>query len=225
LGEHRHHITDPDIGRFGAGKAGGHDVRAHQHLLVAQAVRHRRQVGLGVGHQYVLGLGAVDAVAETPAPHGLVAMALAATVLRRIAVLAGVRGEAGADGTSDDPLTFLVALHVAAQLLDDTHRLVTHCQALGHRVLTLEDVHVGAADGGGGDAYQRIVGANWRNGFFHQFDTPGLYKYRSFHQAHSPASIGSRYLTLAQRAVAVLSWIKQWTEGPFTRPVAQLPSR
>ena len=47
----------------------------------------------------------------------------------------------------------VLPLHGAAQFLDHTHGLMAHGQALGHRVFTLEDVHVGAADGGGGDAH------------------------------------------------------------------------
>src|SRR5690606_1423109 len=149
LGEHHHYVANLDVGRLGPGKAGGHDVRAHQHLFVAQAVRYGGQVGLGVGNQYVLGLGTVDAVAKTPSTHGFVAVAAAAAVLRGQAVLAGIGGEAGADGAGDDPLAFLVALYVAPELLDDADRFMTDRQAAGHRVLTLEDVYIGAADGGG----------------------------------------------------------------------------
>jgi hypothetical protein len=34
LREHRHAVADADAAALGAGEAGGHDVRAHQHLLV-----------------------------------------------------------------------------------------------------------------------------------------------------------------------------------------------
>ncbi|MCY1182205.1 hypothetical protein D9M73_227550 [compost metagenome] len=37
-GEHRDCVTDPHATAFGTGKAGGHDVRAHQHLFIAQTV-------------------------------------------------------------------------------------------------------------------------------------------------------------------------------------------
>ena len=75
LGEDHHDVADLDVGGIGAGEAGGHDVGAHQHLLVGQAVRHWCQVGLRIGYQHVLGLGTIDGVAEAPAAHGLVAVA------------------------------------------------------------------------------------------------------------------------------------------------------
>ncbi len=165
LGEDRHDVADPDVGLFRAAKSGGHDVRTHQHLFVRQAVRYRRQVRLGIRYQHVLGLGAVDGIAEAPAAHRLVAVAAAgAAILGGNAVLAGVGGEAGTDGAGDHALAFLVALHVAAELLDDAHRFVSDGQACRHRVLTLEDMHVGAADGGRGDAQQRVVGADLGDG-------------------------------------------------------------
>jgi len=191
LGEDHHDIADLDIGRLGASETGGHDVRTHQHLLVGQRVRHRRQVGLGIGHQHVFGLSAVDGIAESPAAHGLVAMAGAAAILSGQAVLAGVGGEAGADGAGDHPLAFLVALHVAAQLFDDAHRFVTDGQAGSDRVFTLENVDIGAADGGRGDAQQRIVGTNLGDGLVLQFDAARLDEHGGFHHGHGATPPGS----------------------------------
>src|SRR5690606_30455396 len=98
--------------------------------------------------------------AETPARGGLVAVAAAApardeigAVLARVAVLAGVGREARADGARDHALAFLVAEHRAAQLLDHADGLVADGEPLGDRVLALEDMDVGAADRGGGDAH------------------------------------------------------------------------
>src|SRR5690554_2444263 len=59
LGEDHHGIADADVGILRTLESGGHDVRAHQHLLVGQTIGNRRQVGLGIGHQHVLGLGTV----------------------------------------------------------------------------------------------------------------------------------------------------------------------
>ncbi len=81
LGENGHDVADLDISLFGAAETGGHDVRAHQHLFVGKCVRNRSQVGLGIGHQHVFGLGAVDGIAEAPAAHGFVAVAAAAASL------------------------------------------------------------------------------------------------------------------------------------------------
>src|SRR5690606_5872365 len=178
-------------------------------LFVAQAVRYGGQVGLGVGNQYVLGLGTVDAVAKTPSTHGFVAVAAAAAVLRGQAVLAGIGGEAGADGAGDDPLAFLVALYVAPELLDDADRFMTDRQAAGHRVLTLEDVYIGAADGGGGDPQQRIIRPDLGNRLVLQFDASGLDEYRCLHHGHDACSLtGECPITLAQVAAEGLTKLK-----------------
>ena len=116
---------------LGAGEAGRHDVGAHQHLLVGQPVRHRREVGHGVGHQHVLGLAAVDGVAEPPAADRLPAVRRAGAVLRVAAAQAGVAVPARRDGAGDHPLALAVALHGRAELLDHADRLVADGQALG----------------------------------------------------------------------------------------------
>ena len=156
----------------------------HQYLLIAKAVGYRRQVGLGVGHQHVFGLGAVDGVAKAPATHGLVAVTGAAAILGRQAVLAGIGVKAWADGASDYPLTFLVALNITAQFFDHPHRLMANGQAGGHRVFTLEDVHVSATDRGGGNAQQGVVWAHLGDGLVDQFDPARGYKDGGFHHAH-----------------------------------------
>ena len=81
LREHRHRVTDAHAGGLCAAETGGHDVGAHQHLLVAQAVGHGRQVGHGIGHHNEFGLAAVDGVAQLPAAHRLPAMFSACAVL------------------------------------------------------------------------------------------------------------------------------------------------
>lgn len=181
LGEHRHAVADPDVGGLRPGEAGGHDVRAHQHLVIGEAVGHRREVGLGIRHPQVLGLGAVDGVAEAPATHGLVAVGVVAAVLGAAAVLAGIGGEARADGAGNYPLALPVALDVGAELLDHPHRLMAHDQPLLHRVLALEDMHVGATDGGGGDPDQGVVGADVGDRAVVDLDAAGLDEDGGFH--------------------------------------------
>src|SRR5690606_25996884 len=125
---------------------------------------------------------------EPPAGGGLVAMAAAtsggnqvAAVLGRHAVLGGVGAEVRADRAGDDALPFLIARDRAAELFDDAHGLVADREALGDRIFALEDVDVGTADRGGGDADQRVVGPDIRNGLFDQFDTAGFDEYGGFH--------------------------------------------
>ncbi|MCY1529273.1 hypothetical protein D9M68_644070 [compost metagenome] len=188
LGENRHDVADADIGVFRALEARGHDVRAHQHLFVRQAVGHRRQIGLRVRHEHVFRLGAVDLVAESPAGRGLVTMAAAkphrrevAAVLRCDAVLGGIRVEVGADRPGDDPLPLLVVCYRAAKFFDDANGLMADSQPGRHRIFAFEDMDIGAADRRRGDAYQGIVGTNVRNRLVDDVDTAGFDKYSSFH--------------------------------------------
>ena len=81
-----------------------------------------RQVRLRVRDEQVLGLRAVDGVAEPPAADGLVAAAVAA--LREVAGEAGVALAARRDGADEHAVADLVAGHAGAELLDDADRLV-----------------------------------------------------------------------------------------------------
>ncbi len=133
---------------------------------------------MGIGDQHVLGLRAVDQVAEAPAGSGLEAVAAAqalgnevTAVLRRRAVLRGVRIEVGADGTSDDPLAFGVALHGAAELFDHAHRLVAMVDdpwVTGYSPLRM--CTSVPANSGGGDVDQRIIGAHIWDWAVHDLD-------------------------------------------------------
>src|SRR5690606_17329239 len=139
----------------------------HQHLLVAEAVGNGCEVGLGVGHQHVFSLGAIDEVAEAPAGGGLVTVATAlagrdqvAAVLRGGAVLCGVGVEVRADRAGDHALAFAVALYRAAEFFDHTDRLMADGEAGHDRIFAFQDVYVGAADRGRGDADQGVVGTD-----------------------------------------------------------------
>jgi hypothetical protein len=72
------------------------------------------QVGLRVGNEEILGLRAVDGVAEAPAADRLVARAVPA--LRRLAAEAGVALTAGRDGADKDAVTDLVADDTGTEL-------------------------------------------------------------------------------------------------------------
>ena len=186
-----HGITDLDIGVFRSLETGGHDVRTHQHLLVRQPVGNRRQVGLCIRHQHVFRLGAVDQVAEAPAGSCLVTVAgtlpawdQIAAILRRKTILRRITVEIGTDRTSDDPLSFLVALNSAAQFLDHANRFVPHGQTGNDRIFALQDMYVGPADGGGRDPDQRIIRSDIRDFLVRQFDSARGDKNGCLHHAH-----------------------------------------
>ncbi|MNV71533.1 hypothetical protein D3C71_1645570 [compost metagenome] len=115
-------------------------------------------------------------MAATAAAGGQIAAVLRGRpILRRIAV------EIRADGAGNHALAFGVAPDRAAQLDDHAHGLVAYRQALGDRILALENMHVGAADRGRGDLDQRIVGSDIGNRLVHHLDASGFDKYRRFH--------------------------------------------
>ena len=190
--KHRHGVADADAAALRAGEAGRHDVGAHQHLLVGEPVRHRSEVRHGIGHQHVFGLASVDGVAEAPAAQRLPAVLGAGPVLGMAAAQAGLAVPARRDRTGDDPLALAVALHGRAELLDHADRLVADGQPSGHRILALEDVDVGAADRGGGDADERIERTDIRDRLLVEDDAAGLDEDGDFH-------LGHRHLPKARR--------------------------
>ena len=78
LREHDDRVADLTLAGLGAAEAGRGDVGEQHDLLVGQLIRDLGEVGLRVRHQQVLGLRAVDGVAEAPAADRLVAVAVAA---------------------------------------------------------------------------------------------------------------------------------------------------
>ena len=115
------------------------DVGEEQHLLVAQAVRHLVDGGVGERHACELGLEAVDHVAEDPA---------AATGAEAVvALLAEAAAPARADARDEHAVADGDRRDGRADLDDGADRLVAENRSrlhLGH--VALEDVQVGAAD-------------------------------------------------------------------------------
>src|SRR3546814_9355638 len=64
------------------------------------------------------------------------------------------------DRTGDHPLSLEITLDGGAELFDDADRPMADGQPSAHRVLALEDMDVGAADGCCGDAHKRVQGTN-----------------------------------------------------------------
>ena len=157
LGEDDDRVADLDAAGLRPAEAGRGDVGEQHDLLVGHAVGDVREVGLGRRDEQVLGLRAVDGVAEAPAADGLVAVAVAA--LAEVAGQAGSALAARRDRADEHALADLVAGHAGAELVDDAHRLVADDQARPDRVFALEDVDVGAADRRRRDADDGFAGA------------------------------------------------------------------
>ena len=164
-----------------AGEAGRHDVGAHQHLLVGQAVRapapgwpsRRAPARTRPGsRRWCCRTSSRRSALKpccVPAPSCECAAAQA-----RVAVAAR-RDRAG-----DHALALAVALHGRAELLDDADRLVTDGQALGDRIFAFEDVDVGAADRRRGDAQQRVQRTDIGDRLLVSTIRPGLTKTAAF---------------------------------------------
>ena len=142
---------------LGPAEAGRHDVGAHQHLLVGRARpapapgwpsrRAPARTRPGSRRSCCRTSSRRSASSRAPCRHRPASVA---------AAQAGVAVAARRDGAGDHALALAVALHGRAELLDHADRLVADGQALGDRVLALEDVDVGAADRGGRDPHQRV---------------------------------------------------------------------
>src|ERR671921_590026 len=98
----------------------------------------------------------MQGLAEAPAAERLPAVLGASPVLRMAAAQASLAVPARRDRARDDLLPLAVAPHSRAKLFDDADWLVADGQPAGYGILALEDVDVGAADRGGGDADERI---------------------------------------------------------------------
>ena len=107
LGEDDDRVADLHAARFRAAEAGRGDVGEQDDLLVGDVVRDEREVRLGRRDEEVLGLRAVDRVAEAPAAEGLEAVAVAA--LAEVAGQAGAALAARRDRADEDALADLVA--------------------------------------------------------------------------------------------------------------------
>jgi hypothetical protein len=156
LREDGNRIADSDSGVLGPSKSGAHDIGAHQHLLVSEAVGYGSEVRHRERNTEVFGLASVDGVAEPPSA-GRAGGSLRSAALGVMAGQAGAALTAGGNGPDDDALPDVVAGHSRPEFRDDTHGLMSDGESGCHRVLAFEDVHVGAADGRGGYAHERIA--------------------------------------------------------------------
>ena len=130
--------------------AGRQDVGQHEDFLVAYPVGDPERGGVGVRHPDVLGLGAVDLVAEDPAA------ALQALPVARLT--AEPAAPAGADAGDQHAVAGAEAAHAVADLLDGPDGLVAQDPALAHRGhVALEDVQVGPADGDRVDPHDDVA--------------------------------------------------------------------
>ena len=140
----RHAVEDSDL------EGRRQDVREEQHLLVREPVGDLVHRVVGERNARVLGLQAVDQMAEDPAA--------AAQALAVAGLLAVPAAPARADAREEHAVAGGERADSATDLLDGADRLVAEHRARetrGH--VALEDVQVGAADRRGVDADDRVA--------------------------------------------------------------------
>jgi hypothetical protein len=157
-GENGDGLADSDPSGLGGRDAGRGDVGKQNALLVRHVVGDLGEVGLRVGNAEVVGLDAVDRVAEAPAADHLPLVAVPGALCLDVVLTEEARA-ARADGADQYTVADLVALDVGAELLDDADGLVAHDAPRSNGVLAAQDVHVGAADRRHRDADEGVVGA------------------------------------------------------------------
>lgn len=76
----------------------------------------------------------------------------AGSVLCTIAALTSRAVTTGSNSTGDYALPFFESLNLRTKFFNDTNRFMADRQSSSHRVFAFENVHVGATDGGCGNA-------------------------------------------------------------------------
>jgi hypothetical protein len=124
--------------------AGRQDIGQEQHLFVGHAVGHLVHARFRERHPRVLGLSAVDQVAEDPSD------AAGRLAVARHRALAVGTPPAGCDRRDEHPVALSEAGHRRAHRCDGADRLVAEDAAVGDSGhISFEDVQVSAADRGG----------------------------------------------------------------------------
>ncbi len=185
LRKNGHTVADADTARLRSAESRRHDVRTHQHLLVAKAVRDRREVRHRIGNEQIFGLGAIDRIAEAPATHCLPPAAFVSAALRMEPAQRSIGCPRRRYGSGDHALPFPIAENRRSKLLDNAYRFVAYRQSFGDGVLAFQNVHVGTADGRGGYTDQRVEGPDVGDGLFIQNDAAWLNEYCGSHHHHA----------------------------------------
>jgi hypothetical protein len=158
---HERGAAGGDIGPLRRLPRGGEHVGEEEVTLVGVAVRHLDRTEVRLRHPQVLGLGARHVAVEL----GVAEQGRALVVLLDLGGLAlGVVPAAAHPAVpatdverDDDPVTRCDVGDLAADLLDDAHRLVPEDVArVEVHAEHVVQVQVGAADGGRGHAYDRV---------------------------------------------------------------------
>ena len=186
LREHRDAVADAHVAALSPRDPRRQDVGHEDDVFVGELFGNRREIRPRVGHEQILGPGAVDRVAEPPAARRPVALRIR-TVEARVAL------PARRDGADDHALADVVlGLETLAEGVNHPDGLVAEHQSRLHGVFTAHDIDVGAADRRHRDLDHRLPGAGHRLGPLFNRQPIRAAKHHRLHDIHlGPPPIGS----------------------------------
>src|SRR4029079_20021 len=136
------------------------------------------QVRARVGDEQVLSPRAIDGVPKAPPTKR--AVALRVRRIQAVETLSARRDGANHHALADG----IFVLEPVTQRVDDPDGLVAEDETRLHRVLSLDDMHVGAADGCSGNANHGLA-SSWNRFLpFLDLDNSRSAEHRSFHELH-----------------------------------------
>ena len=187
--EHADDVARLDLGDVGSHVTGRKDVREHDRLVVGDLVGQLHRPDVGERHPHELGLHPVERAGHLrPAVEGGAGLRPVGVgpVALRIVAGAAVRAGAAADRRGDHHA--VAGPQVAdpgADLLDHAHALVPEDRPRLHpRHGAAHEVQVGAADGAGGQAHDRVGRlADLRLGDVVEADVADVVEHHGLHEA------------------------------------------
>src|SRR5687767_4362213 len=178
LGKDRDRVADPDVAAFRTGQSGRKNVWTHEHGFIVEIARDRREIRARVRHEQVLGPCAIDRIAKAPASQRPAALRVRA--VQAVEALA-----TGCDRADDDALSDpVMRVETLAQLLNRADGFVAEHEPGFYGIFAAHNVHVGAANRGGGDLDDRLARPRHRLCHLFYTDLPLAAKLHGPHRRH-----------------------------------------
>lgn len=154
-----HGVSNLGVGVLNSTETSGHDITAHDHLLVSEIIWDLGRIEFGIGNQEILSLATINGVSEAPAAHESAATLRGETLLAVVAVAArgdGWNANAISDLESGDPRT---------QLGNQANWLVAQSEVVSNGILALDNVDISATNGGFSHLDKDLTKARLRDRF------------------------------------------------------------
>lgn len=113
-------------------------------LFITQFVGNFREIGLGIGHEQIFRLRAIDRIAETPATDRFYAFAMSA--LRPLCGQTGATLPARCDRADQRAIANLVSGYAFAEFFNDSNRFVSNHETRLHCIFAAQNMKIGSAN-------------------------------------------------------------------------------